>query len=91
MSLTNLKTIERDNSLALLEVQMNPTSAWLLIPLDTPPDHTGVIDFSNENYRFYLDMNIARDAFCKAGKGIELVGKWKGTRWADMKPFLVSH
>lgn len=91
MSLTTLKTIERDNSLALLEVPMNPTSAWLLVPLDSQAPHPDVIDFSNESYRFYLDPNIASEAFGKARKGIELVGKWKGSRWSDMVPFLVQH
>jgi hypothetical protein len=91
MSLTTLKTIERDNGLALLEVPMNPTPAWLIVPLTSQVPHPDVIDFSNENYRFYLDPNIARGAFDKARNGGELVGKWKGSRWSDMVPFLVSH
>ena len=91
MSLTTLKTIKRNNSLALLEVPMNPTSAWLLVPLDSQAPHPDVIDFSNESYRFYLDPNIAGDAFDQINHGVEPLGKFKGLRWSDTVPFLVSH
>lgn len=87
MSLTTLKTIEQHNGFALLEVPVAPTPVWLIVP----PGGAEVVDFSNENYRFYLDPAIARDAYGHMLKGVEPVGKHKGHRWADMQSFMVSH
>ena len=88
MSLTTLKTVENHNGFALLEVPLTPTPVWLIAP---PGAEADPIDFSDENYRFYLDAHVASCAFDNVVCGIEPVGKLKGLRWSDMSPLLVSH